>query len=100
MIILAAFRRRSLASFLSALLIASGLQFVAGATPANAATVEPYGLNYRNAYFNVSGGLAPSGSNFQVDSWFRINDMGPGEKVVIIGNSGSGMILKVVGTNE
>ena len=71
-------------------------------TPAQAAALTDYGLNYKNAYFNVSGGLAPSGGNFQVDTWFRINEWNTttGEHAVIIGNNGSGMILKVTGTNQ
>ena len=28
-------------------------------TPAQAAALTDYGLNYKTAYFNVSGGLAP-----------------------------------------
>ena len=71
-------------------------------TPAQATALTDYGLNYKNAYFTVSGGLAPNGGNFQVDTWFRINewDTTNGEHAVIIGNSGSGMILKVQGTNQ
>jgi hypothetical protein len=70
--------------------------------PAQAAELTDYGLNYKTAYFNVSGGLSPNGGNFQVDTWFRINewDTTNGEHAVIIGNNGSGMILKVTGTNQ
>jgi len=71
-------------------------------TSAQAAALTDYGLNYKTGYFNVSGGLAPNGGNFQVDTWFRINewDTTNGEHAIIIGNSGSGMILKVTGTNQ
>jgi hypothetical protein len=70
--------------------------------PAQAAELTDYGLNYKTAYFNVSGGLSPNGGNFQVDTWFRINewDNTNGEHAIIIGNNGSGMILKVTGTNQ
>jgi large repetitive protein len=79
-----------------------GFLLSAAPTPAQAADLTDYGLNYKNAYFNVSGGLAPSGGNFQVDTWFRINEWNgtTGEHAVIIGNNGSGMILKVTGTNQ
>ena len=73
-------------------------------TPAQAATLTDYGLNYKSAYFTVNGGLSPNGGNFQVDTWFRINEWNSthGEHAVIIGNSGTNnaLIVKIQGTNQ
>ena len=73
-------------------------------TPAQAAALTDYGLNYKNAYFTVNGGLAPNNSNFQVDTWFRINEWNSthGEHAIIIGNSGTSnaLIIKIQGTNQ
>jgi hypothetical protein len=73
-------------------------------TPAQAAALTDYGLNYKSAYFTVDGGLSPNNSNFQVDTWFRINEWNSthGEHAVIIGNSGTNnaLIIKIQGTNQ
>lgn len=91
------FLKRSTSVIVSTLMVFAGLQVMESATApaAHAATLEPYGLNYQNAYFNVSGGLVPgANNNYQLDTWFRINDFS-NEPVVILGNSGATRALTV-----
>ena len=91
------FLKRGTSIVVSTLLVFVGLQVVEAATApaAHAATLEPYGLNYQNAYFNVSGGLSPgANNNYQLDTWFRINDF-TNEPVVILGNAGATRALTV-----
>jgi hypothetical protein len=99
------FKRTAIVRILLSALLLSALQAVAvSVSPiANAAapvSPEPYGLNYKRNYFEVSGGLSPSNSNFTVGAYVRVNANVPSgdtpESMIIIGNAGGGMIVKIV----
>ncbi len=97
------FKRRSTAKIIVSALLFSALQVVAvsvSPTASAAVSPEPYGLNYKRNYFQVSGGLSPSNSNFTVEAYVRVNANVPSgdtpESLIIIGNAGGGMIVKIV----
>jgi uncharacterized repeat protein (TIGR02543 family) len=97
------FKRSTTAKIIVSALLFSALQVVAvsvSPTASAAVSPEPYGLNYKRNYFQVSGGLSPSNSNFTVEAYVRVNaNVSSGdtpESLIIIGNAGGGMIVKIV----
>jgi hypothetical protein len=88
------FKRSSTAKIIVSALLFSALQVVAvsvSPTASAAVSPEPYGLNYERNYFQVSGGLSPSNSNFTVEAYVRVNANVPSgdtpESLIIIGNA-------------